>query len=739
MQQQRWILVQAKPWLAALVALALGQERLLAAPEDRVPGEWLVVRTPITSESVTRLKNATHRAIEGRGARKIIYHFQFSGASEVGPCLDFANFLLRDIKGRAETYAYVDRPLLGHAVLPALSCNYLWLGPDAAIGQATTPTQDAADKALQLKYIEVAEARGKPVALVLKMLYPELVVYQIDTPEGKKFRLDREQVQRLGLDPQFALGANEIHLDPKPVLREREPGLYKPSDPRTQAFGLWGRVVASPQQVVELLGLPGSLVQGNPLMNLDQPPRAARIVIKNEITRGSVESIRRQIKRAVERDRVQVIIFELNAWGGPNSVRIADDLAKEIADLKERGILTIAYIPTAARGAATYIAFGCSRIVMGPRAELGDCQALLFDRSGRPLPERDVSVYRESLKNLAERQGYSPVLAEGLLNPAMEIVKVRSRPDPAQPASQPATSFLERAKAEKEAKNWEIVGVVKAKDRLLAFDTDKALECNIAWERVDPPTLENVAQLEGIEPRNLVNSRDSFLDELAAFLAHPVTTVFLVIVFFTCLILEFKAPGIGVPGVIAAISIVLVIWANSWLAGEINSLAILLLLLGAILLAVELFILPGFGVCGISGILLVLLGLSLVAVQRWPQTPGEYLDLGRNLSIFAAGLLVSIVAAFVLARYLPNVPYANRLMLPPPEDESSAAGASLPPAQSPALLGAVGVAVTPLRPAGKARFGDQFIDVVAEGAFVEPGTRVQVVEIDGVRVVVKAI
>jgi membrane-bound ClpP family serine protease len=320
----------------------------------------------------------------------------------------------------------------------------------------------------------------------------------------------------------------------------------------------------------------------------------------------------------------------------------------------------------------------------------------------------------------------------------MEIVKVQAKPDPNQPGRL-ATAFLEKAQAEKEANKWDIVGTVKAKDRPLAFDTEQALEYGIAWDKVDPPSIDNVAKLEGIDPKNVGGARTGFLDEVAAFLAHPVTTVFLVIVFFTCLILELKAPGVGVPGVIAAISIVLVIWANSWLSGELNSLAILLVLLGLVLLGVELFILPGFGVCGISGILLLLLGLSLVVVQRWPQTPGEYLDLGKNASIFAAGLLVSLFAAFILARYLPNVPYANRLILQPPDDETSGAGAPLPPAQSPALLGAVGVVVTTLRPAGKARFGDEFIDVVAEGSYVEAGSRVQVVEIDGVRVVVKPV
>ena len=78
-------------------------------------------------------------------------------------------------------------------------------------------------------------------------------------------------------------------------------------------------------------------------------------------------------------------------------------------------------------------------------------------------------------------------------------------------------------------------------------------------------------------------------------------------------------------------------------------------------------------------------------------------------------------------------------MLPAPDDENSESGGSLPLASSASLLGAVGTVVTTLRPAGKARFGDELIDVVGEGSFVDVGRRVQVIEIDGVHVIVKAI
>jgi membrane-bound serine protease (ClpP class) len=100
----------------------------------------------------------------------------------------------------------------------------------------------------------------------------------------------------------------------------------------------------------------------------------------------------------------------------------------------------------------------------------------------------------------------------------------------------------------------------------------------------------------------------------------------------------------------------------------------------------------------------------------------------------------ALIAAFVLSWFLPSIPYVNRLVLQPPSEEADGepdlSATSLVPA---GLLGAIGVAVTPLRPAGKAQIGDDFLDVIAEGDYVNPGTRVQVIEIEGNRIVVKEV
>jgi membrane-bound serine protease (ClpP class) len=160
-----------------------------------------------------------------------------------------------------------------------------------------------------------------------------------------------------------------------------------------------------------------------------------------------------------------------------------------------------------------------------------------------------------------------------------------------------------------------------------------------------------------------------------------------------------------------------------------------------LLIGLEVFVLPGVGAAGISGTVLVLGSLGLVAYGHWPHSNEEWLGFGRTIGPFGISVLGALVCAFFLARFLPSIPFANRLMLKPADEagefteESAAASTSAPDFTG--LLGAIGVAATPLRPAGKVQFGDDFVDVVAEGGYVPPGARVQVIEIEGIRVVVK--
>jgi len=205
-------------------------------------------------------------------------------------------------------------------------------------------------------------------------------------------------------------------------------------------------------------------------------------------------------------------------------------------------------------------------------------------------------------------------------------------------------------------------------------------------------------------------------------------------------------PGVGLPGVIAALCFVLYFWSASQLAGQITMLAVLLFVLGLVLIGLEIFILPGFGVTGFSGIVLIIVSLALATLEKKPETTEEWLSFGGSLGAVGLSLVGAITLAGLVGWYLPSIPYVNRLILKPPAeaDEDLAAETTLARADGllpdrATLLGAVGVAATALRPAGIAKIGDEFVDVVTEGGYIHAGTRVQIIEIEGTRVVVKEV
>ena len=192
---------------------------------------------------------------------------------------------------------------------------------------------------------------------------------------------------------------------------------------------------------------------------------------------------------------------------------------------------------------------------------------------------------------------------------------------------------------------------------------------------------------------------------------------------------------------VAAICFVLFFWAQTQLGGQLIYLAIMLFGLGLILLGLEIFVLPGFGVAGISGILLLLAGLGLAGLDKAPESSEEWMGLANTSARYGLTMVGGLIGAIVIARYLPKIPYANRMMLLPPGEQPGGGDApALPGAeQAMTLLGAVGQATSMLRPAGMAKFGEAYVDVVSEGDYIEPGTRIQVVEVEGTRIVVKRV
>jgi membrane-bound ClpP family serine protease len=743
-------------WFFKLSIAVIAATTLAHAPgaaQDAVAesGLFLTVPNPITSEVTNRLKESIDRAVREKHVQKIVLDFNPDGkeasSRDFGPCSDLADYLAQ--VPQVMKIAFVHNKTTRHTVLPVLACDELVMSPEASLGDVLPDHAGPPSKRVQQTYADLA-GRARE-ALVLKMLDRDVVV-MAGRRNNADFYFDDRHRAEAERDGVTAIG-------PQPVVAAGSLALYSAEDARR--FNLCKAFRNSRNEVAELYQLPASALREDPLQG--RTPDVWKVDVRGPVNKALEETLRRRIDRAVRRG-ANMVVLQLEASGG--SFEVARDLADYLRALRSPEglpIVTVAFIPQEAPDTATFLAFGCTEIVMGKDATLGNFATLVRPmpapqpqfppqpapqfrrgRAQRPQPQPQAPVanpdlVRDSLLDLAEKQGFSPLLIRGLFDLDLEVFEVRSL------KGTPERKFITRAELDEDQrgadKRWGQARPVKAAGQLLELTAAKAKDFGIARDVVNNPhNVQELAALYGVS--KIQESPPDWLDRLAYFLGDPVVAMFLIIIGVTCLILELKMPGIGIPGVIAALCFVLFFWSQSQMNGQVTLLAVLLFLLGLVLLGIEIFLVPGFGVIGISGILLVLAGLGLATVEHMPQTSQEWANFGGTLTTFGLGLMIATAAAFVVARYLPNIPYANRLVLAPPgekegeaEDDTAAANSD----SLAALLGAVGTAATVLRPAGMARIGDAYVDVVSEGSYIPAGARVQVIEIEGNRIVVKEV
>lgn len=734
--------VAARPTAAHLTALLAALA--LAAPATRADdnaadeGAYVTVINPITSEVTSRVKERVDRAIREHHIRKVIFDFnpdnREANSPNFGPCSDLADYILDH--PQLVTVAFVHGKVCRHTVLPVLACKELVMSREASLGEVSAPDEAGPPRP---KVVGAYKGVAPPAqeAIVLKMLDKEVEVIEGRKNGNTTWYIDRRHQAE-------AAREGVVVVNQQPVLPAGALALLRA--PEALKYGLCKLIKETPQEVLEAYSLPPSSLREDPLQG--RAPKAWRIDLSGPVTPGAFDSLKRRLRRAVAQG-ANVIFLNLDGCGGGDTESARDvaeflrTLHDERPDHEPLPVVTVAFIPHEAPDTATFIALGCSEIVMARDAKLGDFSSYFRPpapvRPGRPAPPAphvNADAVRKSLEQLAQEQGYSPLVIQGLFDPDLEVFQVRSQKGPLERKLMTAAELDEDARGEQ---RWLQERQVKHKDQLLKLDAGWAKDLGIARYVVDGDDIKEAYALYGLE--KVRSAPPDWLDGIATFLGDPVVSVLLVMVGIGCLILELKMPGVGLPGVIAALCFVLFFWAHSQLNGQITILAVLLFLLGLVLIGIEVFLVPGMGVLGISGVVLLLVGLGLATVEHMPQTSQEWVSFGGTLTSFGLSLIGAAFGAFFLARYLPSIPYANRLVLTPPGEKAAGFddAAALAQQETLALLGAIGTAATVLRPAGMARFGDAFVDVVTEGGYVPAGARVQVVEIEGNRIVVKEV
>jgi membrane-bound ClpP family serine protease len=722
--------------VVARAAALLGLLALAAPAGAQEPANdavFVTVQNPITSDAFRRIQNEVNARVNDAGERRVetvVFDFnpgdKPASTTDFGPCSDLAEFIA-SLKNKT-TIAFVHGPATGHTVLPVLACKEVVVRDKVGV---IGPVMTEGVAALKPYMIQAYRDRVSPERwpIVQKMFNPgvKLVKGPARAGGGTVYADMRDEVgarARIAGNPIPVPGVQEGQLASYPAQLAREVELAK---------GL----ADTRKDVAELYGLPPSSVRDDPLQG--RPPVAFQWALKGDVDGAMRESVNRVV-RDVRKKGGNVLILVMNCGGTDlDAARgLADDLiqAQSGADAMQ----IVAFVPESAPDAAAVVALGCSEIVMskpkpGADGEAKEATFGNFDRYLKTAKPAAVDAQRQALRALAEARGYPGVLIDGMLDRGVEIVRARGTN-----ANRNKTKLMTRADFESEKKTgaWaDAPPVVKPKNVPFQLTATQASELGLARFVVPSRDVKDVCAIYGISDAK--DPDPGWVDRFAEFLRIPAVTIILVMVGFIGLILELKVPGLTIPGIVAALCFILVFWSQSRY-DTIFVLAILLFILGLVLLALEIFVLPGFGVCGICGVGLMLSGLGLVTLEKVPTNMSEGVALALRMSYFLFALIGAIVAAFVVARFLPQVPGANRLLLAPPTEQPNASEPALPGAsEALGLLGAIGASTTPLRPAGVVRFGDKFVDVVSDGGFIAAGTRVQVIAVEGTRIVVKEV
>jgi len=446
------------------------------------------------------------------------------------------------------------------------------------------------------------------------------------------------------------------------------------------------------------------------------------IPVKGTIDLGLAGFINRAIDEA-EETRAKAIILEINTFGG----RI--DAAIQIRDrLFETDIKTIAFINKRAISAGALISLATEEIIMSPGSTIGAAKPVVLAPGGmqqQPTGEKEISYVRAEFKATAEAKGHPEKIAQAMVDPDIELKSATVK------GNLIILTLEEVEKRKKEIDKGSLETII-AKEKLLTLSSKDALKFKLV--KYELRSLKEVMAACNLETASLKRVSPTWSEGLVRLITHPLLSGLLLVFGMLGIVFELKIPGWGVSGTIGIICLAL-FFGGHYLIGLANWIEILLFVLGLALLSIEIFITPGFGVLGISGIIFIILSIFLTLVKHpIPKTP---FDTGEHLRAFYT-IIISFLAAFVLSaitfRFLPKTPLWGKFVLLSSEKRDNGfVGASEEPAK---LVGKQGFTRTALRPAGKAVFNEKLFDVVTEGDFIPKQSEVRVIRVEGNRIVV---
>ena len=448
-------------------------------------------------------------------------------------------------------------------------------------------------------------------------------------------------------------------------------------------------------------------------MRAEESPATARkkvfvLPIREDIMPPLVYLVRRGVKEAMD-EKADLLVLDMDTNGG--RVDVTEDIIEILNNFKGQ---TATFVNRKAFSAGAFISVATQKIFMAPQSVIGAAAPIMLVPGGAPqdMPEtmqaKMNSALRALIRTSAEKNGHNIEVVEAMIDKSKEL-KIDGR-------------------------------VLNEKGQILTLTNTEA-------ERSygDPPkpllssgtvaSLDEVIKKLGFADATRVNIQPTGAEQLAMWI--NMISPLLLIIGIAGIYIEFKTPGFGLPGIVGIAAFALYFFGG-YIAGLSGLEWIVVFVVGLALLALELFVFPGTTVLGLAGAALMLVALVMAMVDVYPGMPAlptfKMLELPlRDLFIAFLG---GVGAVLVLSRWLPKTSLYGKLVS---QTASGVTTEARLKQEQMSRLGQVGVAISALRPGGKAQFGDEILDVISQGELIDKGQRVKVIGHSGTEAVVEGV
>ncbi len=379
-----------------------------------------------------------------------------------------------------------------------------------------------------------------------------------------------------------------------------------------------------------------------------------------------------------QKTKADVVIIEMDTYGG--ALTDAKEIVDKIMDFK---IPIWVYINSDGASAGALISIACDSIYMSPGASIG--AATVVDGSGEQAPDKYQSYMRSIMRSTAEENGRDPRIAEGMVDDSFAI------------------------------------DGIKKEGQVITFSTSEALKNGYCEAKVE--SIDEILKRNKITDYEIDRFELSASEKIISVFINPFISGILILIIIGGIYFEMQSPGIGFALLAASVALVLYL-VPYYLNGLADNWEIIALFLGLGLIGVEIFVLPGFGVAGITGITLTVGSLILIMINNnvfdFQFVPAN--DLLFAMAAAFGGLLGGITVLFVAGAKLTDSKFFKRVALTDTQEGYTSSFIKED------LKGKRGRAYTVLRPGGKIMVDGQLYDAFTRGEYIEKGQEVEVIE-----------